>query len=58
MLLFKKGLKPFKEFGAIDKWNQQLKLEIWDINKPFRIYFKFVSSNLASSNLFLVCHYN
>ena len=38
----------------IDKQNQQLKWEIWDVNKPLEVELKVVSSNLASSKLFFV----
>ena len=36
-----------------DKRNQQLKFEFWDVNKLFNVELKVVSSNLATSYLFL-----
>ena len=38
----------------IDKWNQQLKFEIWDVNKPFEPDAKVVGSNLVQSILFFI----
>ena len=38
----------------IDKLNQWLKLEIWNVNKPFEAQVKVASSKLTSSNFFKV----
>ncbi len=44
---------------TIDERNQQLKSEIVDVNKPFQIYLKVMSANLALGQpfLFLVYYY-
>ena len=39
---------------CIDKRNQQLKFEIWDVNKKFETDTKALDLNLAVSNLFLI----
>ena len=39
---------------AIDKRNQQLKFEIWDVNKPFEPDAKVVGSNLGQCILFFI----
>ena len=40
--------------STIDKRNQQLKFEIWDVNKPFEPDAKVVGSNLGQSILFFI----
>ena len=39
-------------YDTIDKWNQQLKFEIWDVNKRTERDSKVLGSNLDPSNLF------
>ena len=41
------------KIASVDKGYQQLKFEVWDVNKPTETYSKVMGLNLDPSNLFI-----